>query len=336
MLPKYYLTGSVIAAASACLSAAPAQAALPDPVKAMLDAAIASGNDADIQSVAKLAKATNPDDAAEVDAILAPYRAEQAELAEAKAKADAETAKAAAEKKKSAELAAAEKNSGFFDNWSGEGQVGGFRSTGNTKNTGISGGLKLKKEAEKWRVTFRALADYQRTNGVTSKEQFNVSIEPNYKVNDRLYIYGLTQYERDRFQGFAARYTISGGLGYTVIDDDGISLNIKAGPAYRITNFTGGGSDKRLAALFGLDFDWQIADNLKFSQDAGAKLGSSTSAVAIISSGSNSFNATTALDAKLLGSLSARLSYSIEHETDPPAGRLKTDTTSRISLVYGF
>ncbi|MEH6756353.1 MAG: DUF481 domain-containing protein [Parasphingorhabdus sp.] len=326
MLSRLYLAGSVIA----CISAMPAQAALPDAVTAMLDAAITSGNDADIQSVVKLAKVTNPDDISEIDAMLEAYNQQQAELAAAKAQAKADALKAAAD------VAAKDEDDGFFDKWSGEGQIGGLLSTGNTRNTGISGGLKLKKEAEKWRATFRALADYQRTNGATSKEQFNVTLEPNYKFNERLYVYGLAQYERDRFQGFAGRYTISGGLGYTVVNKDGITLNIKAGPAYRMTEFIGGGSDKRLAALFGLDFDWQIAKNLKLTQDAGAKLGSSTSAVAVISPGSNSFNATTALNAKLLGSLSARFSYSVEHETDPPASRLKTDTVSRMSLVYGF
>tara|TARA_R110000772_G_scaffold39727_5_gene93171 strand:+ start:7548 stop:8507 length:960 start_codon:yes stop_codon:yes gene_type:complete len=301
----------------------PAQAALPDSAKAMIDAAIASGTDADIKSVIKFAKVANPDDTAEIDAMLAVYNEQQAELAAAKAQAEAD-------------VAAKDEDNGFFDNWSGEGQIGGLISTGNTRNTGISGGIKLKKEAEKWRVTFRALTDYQRTNGLTSKEQFNVTLEPNYKVSEQLYVYGLIQYERDRFQGFAARHTISGGLGYTVVNKDGITLNIKAGPAYRMTEFIGGGSDKRLAALFGLDFDWKIAKNLKLTQDAGAKLGSSTSAVAVLSPGSNSFNATTALDAKLIGSLSTRFSYSVEHETDPPAGRLKTDTVSRVSLVYGF
>ncbi|MEP3767796.1 MAG: DUF481 domain-containing protein, partial [Marinomonas sp.] len=60
------------------------------------------------------------------------------------------------------------------------------------------------------------------------------------------------------------------------------------------------------------------------------------SASATIASDTNTFVSTTALDAKLLGSLSARLSYTVEHETNPPIGRIKTDTLSRATLVYGF
>lgn len=298
----------------------PAHAALPEPVKAMIDAAIKSGNATDIQAISKLAKATNPDDSAEVDAMLAEYNAKQAQLA------------AAAEREKLA--------GGFFDNWSGQGQIGGFRSTGNSSNSGISGGIKLKKESVKWRLNVRALADYQRSNGVTSRERIGGSIEPEYKINDRLYFYGLTQFERDRFQGFSARYTISGGLGYAVVKEKGITLNVKAGPAWRFTEFVDGGSDSSIAGLIGLDFGWQIADNVKLAQIAGATVTSEaenfTTAVAIFSSETNTFNATTTLTAKLVSALSMRFSYSFEHETNPPVGRAKTDTVSRASLVYDF
>ncbi len=39
---------------------------------------------------------------------------------------------------------------------------------------------------------------------------------------------------------------------------------------------------------------------------------------------------------KLLGPLSARLSYNIQFESRPPVGRVNTDTTGRASLVYAF
>lgn len=284
----------------------PALAGLPAPVKAMIDAAIASENDADIQTVAKLAKATNPEAIAEIDVMLADYNMGKA--------------------RQSAIAIAERSDAGFFERWSGEGEAGAFRSTGNSSNTGVSGGLKLTKDAVKWRFKFRALADYQRSNGVTTREQFTVAIEPNYKLDKRLYAFGLAQYERDRFQGFSSRYTLSGGLGYAVIDKEKVSLDIKAGPAWRKTGFTGGGSDSHIAGLAGLEFNWHIADNLKLTE----------AATATVESGNKSFTSMTALDAKLLGALSARFSYTIEHETNPPVGRIKTDTLSRATLVYDF
>ncbi|MEL6875335.1 MAG: DUF481 domain-containing protein, partial [Pseudomonadota bacterium] len=196
---------------------------MPAPVKAMLETAIKSGIDADVQSVAKIARKTNPDDVDEINAMVAKHTAARKQLAEA-----------ARQKKLQA---------GFFENWSGEGEIGGFRTTGNSSNTGLSGGLKLDKDAVKWRLKFRAKADYQRSNGNTTREQFNTSLEPEYKFDDRFYAYGLGMFERDQFQGFDARYTVSGGLGYSVVKNKDVTLSIKAGPAWRLTEFTDGGSD---------------------------------------------------------------------------------------------
>jgi putative salt-induced outer membrane protein len=40
--------------------------------------------------------------------------------------------------------------------------------------------------------------------------------------------------------------------------------------------------------------------------------------------------------AKLLGPLSAQVSYTVQYESMPPEGRVSTDTISRASLVYTF
>jgi putative salt-induced outer membrane protein len=298
----------------------PVAAALPAPVKAMIDAAIASENKQDVRAIVKIAKATNPDDVAEINSIMADYNAKQAKIAE--------------------EARREKQEAGFFENWKGQGELGGFRSTGNTRNLGLTGGIKLVKDAVKWRLNFQARADYERNRGRTTRDQVSATIEPNYKFDEKLYAYGLAQFERDRFQGFSARYTLSGGLGYELVKTKEVRLAVKAGPAIRMTNFQGGPSKNSLAALIGVDFDWQISDNLKFTQDAGGTWASDaqgfTSAIAVIDSNNTTLTATSALNAKLIGGLSARFSYSFEHETNPPVGRNKTDTRSRATLVYDF
>ena len=127
------LTTAIIGAA---ILSTPAAAALPDPVKAMIDAAIASGDKQDVLAVVKIAKTTNPDDVAEIDAILADYNSAQAKMAEAALR--------------------EQQQAGFFENWKGQGELGGFRSTGNTRNLGLSGGIKLVKDAVKWRLNLQA------------------------------------------------------------------------------------------------------------------------------------------------------------------------------------
>ena len=290
--------------------ATPAAADVPEPIRAMIDAAIATDDKEKVATVIDLARQTNPDDAAEIDALHDGFKAEQRRLA--------------------AEEAAAQgvqvRSAGLFDNWTGEGQIGASRSTGNSSNTGLSAGIKLQRIGIDWRHKLTALADYQRSNGTTTREQFMVAYEPNYQIGERVYAYALGQYERDRFQGFSSRISASGGLGYRVIMEDDMSLSIKAGPAWRRTSLVGGGKTTRLAGLGALDFDWTVSDTIKLTQDASA----------FVQSDNNSFISNTAIEAALGGNLSARLAYVVEHDTDPPAGAIKTDTLTRFTLVYGF
>ena len=298
----------------------PAFASLPDPVRAMIEAAIENGDADAVKTVAALARQTNPDDTAEINAIVAEFNAEQVRLAQAAEAAEVEAIRTA----------------GLLDNWSGKGELGGFRSTGNSSNSGVTASLSLKREGIDWTHNIRARTDYQRNNGVTSRERYSVAYEPNYKISDRLFLFGLAQYERDPFQGFSARYSVSGGLGYQIIDSANLSLSAKAGPAYRITQFTTGENENRIGGLIGLDFDWDITDRLKLTHDTNAVAETGGSATVIIDSSNTSVDLVTGLNAKISDSLTARLSYTIEYDTNPPEGSVGTDTQSRATLIYGF
>ncbi|MEM1195726.1 MAG: DUF481 domain-containing protein [Pseudomonadota bacterium] len=297
------------AAISAALAPTPALADIPAPVKAMIDAALATGEEEKVRTVIELAKLTNPDDAAELDAILAGFENDLAIAAAAEEAAQEEAIRTA----------------GLFDNWSGKGELGAFLSTGNAENTGITAGLSLVREGLRWRHKLSGRADYQESDGTVTREQYLAIYEPNFKITDRLFAYALAQYERDRFQGFSARYSASGGLGYDILVD-GPTLSVKAGPAWRRTELVGGESASNLAGLAALDFDWSISDSISFTQDASA----------LVQSGSSTFTADTGLQAAISDALSVRLSYTLEHDTDPPEGAVKTDTLSRITVIYDF
>ncbi|HSF13326.1 MAG TPA: DUF481 domain-containing protein [Erythrobacter sp.] len=318
MIARAGLRGLLIGAALAMV--APAHAALPEPVRAMIEAARATGDEAKVRTVIELARATNPDDAAELDAIAADFETHLA----------AERAAAAAAKE--AEI----RSAGIFANWSGKGEFGAFRATGNSSNTGITTGLTAQREGIDWRHKLTGRVDYQRANGVTTREQFLASYEPNYNITNGFYFYGLAQYERDRFQGFSARYAVSGGLGYQVLNAKDVQLSLKAGPAYRVTEFVDGRSESRVAGLVGLDFDWSITDNLKLTQDTNAVAETGGSAVAIIDSRNTTLNLVTGLNAKINSSLSTRFSYAVEYDSNPPPGAVQTDTLSRVTLIYDF
>ncbi len=282
----------------------------PDPVGNMLAAAIASGKDGDVEAVAKLAKATNPDLATEIDARVIAYRAERKRLKDEAAA--AERAKLAASK--------------FWQNWKGEGQIGASQSSGNTKSAGLSAGIALARKGIDWSHRLRAQADYQRTNGRTSVERYVLELEPQYRIDDRTFAFGLGRWEQDRILGYDTRWNMSGGLGYKVLDGKKMTLSLKGGPAFRQTDFVSGEEDTEMTALAGLDFGWQLSPTLRLTQVASTIIGEANSSTSSL----------TALNAKLTGALSARVAYSAQIDTSPPPGIEKVDTQTRFTLVYGF
>jgi putative salt-induced outer membrane protein len=307
-------------AASTAAFASPAHAELPEAARQMIDTALASGDNTKIATVLDLARKTWPDDGEEIAAIESAW-----------AKTKAEKAALAAKEKEEAIRTA-----GLLDRWTGQGELGGFHSTGNSDTTGITAALHLKRQGIDWSHHLRARFDYQRQNGVTSREKYFASYEPRWEFDEGIFAYGLAQYDRDAFQGIDGRYAVSGGLGYQVIDGNSLSLSLKAGPAYRVTDYTDGRVENRVAGLAGLDFDWRILDRVTLTQDANAVAETGGQAVVIVDSSNTTLNLVTGLDFKATEKLRARMSYAIDYDSNPAVGAVSTDTVTRASIVYDF
>ena len=292
--------------------AAPAVAAadpIPAGVASMIEAA--AKDPAKLKVVADIAKQTNPASAAEIDARVAEINA-------------------------AAEAARIEKLSSqtFLEGWTGQGEAGGFVSTGNAEESGLALGLGLKKESLKWRHRVDAIADYRETEGVKTKERYFAGYEGNYKITDRLYAVGALSWEKDVFAGIDRRFAESLGIGYRVIDQKTLHLDVDASVAARQTEYVRPQvsipgkdySESTIGGRLGGRLVWDINENTSLSEVA----------VAYLDSRSNTLESTTALTTRLSGSLAARLSFNIRNESDPPLGREQTDTTTRASLVYSF
>ena len=278
-------------------------ATIPPPIRAMLDAAMASGNEGDVATVVKYAAAADKPSAEAVSAVAQSWRDGRA-AAHAKVIRDAT----------------------FLDLWSGKAELGGWLSTGNSDNAGITGSIALNREGIRWRHKLAGQFDYQETDHVATRRHYLASYEPNYKIDDRAYIYGAAQYESDRFSGYDDRYSASIGAGYSAVKSSKVKLDVELGPAYRHTEFTDNTVESSLAARGSMDFNWKLTAALSVSQAASAYLQHYNSTLA----------GTTALNAKLIGPLSAQLSYNVQYESMPPIGAVQTDTTSRAALVYSF
>lgn len=290
-------------------------------VAAVIDAALASGDSAGIDTVARYARQAHPEAATEIDRRVAVWRRKQ--VSASKQDAEAETRSTVATKPLEE---AAHSSVQAAVKWAGEGEVGAFTSSGNAPGIGFVGSAKLVLEGKNWRIESSGRIDYQETANVVTRDQYRFSAEPNIKFSKRGYMFGLGQYEKDRFQGFISRYSLSGGLGYYLFSRPDAKVNLKAGPAWRRTTGTRGEKERILAGLASLDVNVKLTSALRFTQDASVYVDARGSTIYTLA----------ALDTKLLGKLNARFSYMVQHETEPEPGSLATDATSRLTLVYGF
>ena len=297
------MTALRMVAALPLLAALPAHAApIPDAIADMLRAADAD----DLKTVAKVAKRAAPDSTEEISALVK----------------DIEDAR---EAQRVAEIA----EQSFLQGWSGEGALGGSISTGNTDEIGASASLALGKRGLDWEHDLKLSFDYLQTNDVVRRERFYAGYTGRYDLSgDFFFSFGLLSFERDRFSGIEHRFTESLGVGYRLADSPDFKWTVEGGPALRQTGFTNGEDENKLDILGRTEVSWKPADGLTLSETAGALVSTN--------GGNSSLYSRSAVTAKIVGNLSGRLSFDVMHETDPPAGRDKTDTISRASIVYGF
>jgi putative salt-induced outer membrane protein len=296
---------AVVTASSIAISSSAFAAQMPEAVSRMIVAAAKSRDPAALDNVIKAAKAAYPDSVKEIDSLTASLKSD-------------------AEKARRVKLA----QQHYYEGWKGEGEVGASLSTGNTNTTDVAIGLHLTKEGIRWRHKFDATAESQRTRGVAGTDKYLGAYEINFKLKPVVYLFGLVQWERDRFAGVGSRATQAFGAGYTVLKKPNLSWDITAGPAFRETDHVRDGKDAEAEARFGTHVSWNLSPTTVFTEDGSIYAGG----------GNSTYQSTTAITTKLVKSLAARVSFDAKKETTsaPVLGDNKMDTTSRVTLVYGF
>ena len=212
------------------------------------------------------------------------------------------------------------------DGWAGEASLTGSQTTGNTETTDIGLGLKLAKEGTTWSHKFKALADYGKNDGLKNKQRFALGYQIDRHINERLYAYGNADYFNDDFGAFKEGYFAGAGLGYKVILPDPIGWNLESGLGYRSQSEQDPSIIKtdELAVRGFSDFDYKFNDSVSLYNDT-----------EIIYSSSDTYIWNeTGITAQLMGNLAARASFRIDNHSTVPLGREKTDTITRVGVVY--
>lgn len=216
---------------------------------------------------------------------------------------------------------------GLIEGLRGEVAVGGYLSTGNTKEWGVTGTAALRREGKRWVHSLDLLADVKTEDGNKVTDRLSATyFVRRYFTGSSWFAAGGLRYERDTFGGFSRRFGEFVGPGYQIVKNDRIKWDVMAGPGYRQTRFIDAPHDDQFGVYARSTFLWQMTDTLKFGEELSAAIGR----------GDDSYLSTTSLTTDIYGGFALRLSITTEVETKPPPGRKKTDTYSRASVVYVF
>ncbi|WP_371396392.1 YdiY family protein [Fretibacter rubidus] len=210
--------------------------------------------------------------------------------------------------------------------WSGEAAVTGSKTTGNTETTDLGVNLKLKREFGDFRHKFKGRFDYGKNKGNRNKQRLGLGYQVERDVSERLFILGTADYFQDDFGAFEEGYYVGAGFGYKVLMNDPTQWDLSGGIGYREQtpqNETTPAKEE-VALQLRSDFDHALNDAVSIYNNT-----------ELLHSKSDTYIWNEiGLNAKLMGDLAARISYRIDNHSTVPAGRKKTDTITRIGVVY--
>jgi putative salt-induced outer membrane protein len=224
--------------------------------------------------------------------------------------------------------------------WSGKGELGVVFARGNTDADTVDAKLGVADSVGDWKHILQVDVLQAKSNQVTSADRDDASLQSDYNLSTRSFLYGSIAYIDDRLSGFAYQRNATLGYGHKFLDSGSDKLNAEIGIGY--------GQEQPETLI--KDADGNVIGRIK--------LGSQSAALA---QGEvkyeHDFNKTTKItedlkvnyqdidtflldDLALVVAMTTKLSLSVafelRHNSAPPAPSRPTDTLSTVNLVYAF
>ncbi|MFI9653297.1 DUF481 domain-containing protein [Guyparkeria sp. GHLCS8-2] len=212
------------------------------------------------------------------------------------------------------------------DMWSGSTEFGASVTTGNTDSSTINGKFKVGYQDESWKHGFRLEALQASEDGEDTANRVLGEFESNYALTDRDYLFGVLRGNHDEFSGYDYQASAATGYGRKLWLSDKGFWDAEIGPGVRVSKTDDGQQETHVITRAASGFEYQFSDFAKFNQDVTVLAGENNTEIESISGVTSS----------LTDTLAMKLSYTVQHNTDVPAGTEKTDTYTSVNLVYNF
>lgn len=222
----------------------------------------------------------------------------------------------------------------------GKGQVGFLNSHGNSDAESLNANIDVLRYDGPWKNEIYVGGLYGKNSGIVSAERWETWSQSNYTISGDLFVFGGLRYEHDLFDGFQYQASVTGGLGYKLINTDDTKLTVQAGAGYRrlrpetidkdatglVIARTPLEATGEAIATAGVDFSHAFTKTTVFTNKFLTEAGSSNTLL----------RDDLALTVKMSDKLALSVGYGIKDNTKPPAPLKKLDTVASVNLVFGF
>jgi putative salt-induced outer membrane protein len=224
--------------------------------------------------------------------------------------------------------------------WIGKGQLGFLSSHGNSDSESLNANVDLLRYDGPWKNEIYVGGLYGKNSGIVSAERWETRGQSNYTVSGDLFAFGGLRYEHDLFDGFQYQYSVTGGMGYKLINTDSTKLTAQVGAGYRrlrpeiidkddtgeVISRTPLDATGEAIGTVGVDFSYAFTKTTIFSNKFLMEAGSSDTLL----------HDDLALTVKMSDKLALSVGYGITDNTKPPPPLKKLDTVASVNLVFAF
>lgn len=210
--------------------------------------------------------------------------------------------------------------------WSGKLGFGLLRISGNTDSESLNADVGLNWDGQRWHHQWKGRALGKKEAGSTTAEAYKLSYDVKYDFRSRAYLFGLIDYNRDRFGSYAQQIFEALGVGWRLLETARHRLQAEAGAGATQNELLDGARQDRFNARASADYRWTLSDNASFSQS-----------LAVNWSADNIYTeAVSELRAGLVGKLGMSLSFTVKNNSAVLPGTERTDTWTALNIDYAF
>jgi putative salt-induced outer membrane protein YdiY len=225
----------------------------------------------------------------------------------------------------------------------GTAELGFLYKSGDVKSYDFKSRLDIRHEFDRWRnsYVFDVLVKQTEeemedgsTEMLTTDQRWYAQLQSNYSINPqkRNYLFGYLSYEDDRFGSYQYQSSLAGGWGKRWYENknSGTFFDAEIGPGFSHAKTEEEQTTENMLIIrTSATYAKKFMEKIEFKQTIGAD-------IATEKNENTKVKAISSLSTKLIGSLGARFSFTVDYNSEVEEGKENTNTETNLTFVYSF